>query len=286
MEGLTMDRSRPPDTTGDYASNEAAVGWSHGAAERAGYLNPVTEQMLDLADLRPGQRVLDVAAGTGEQTLLAARRVGPTGRVVATDISAQMLAVAAETAHQAGLNNVETLVMDARQIELETASFDAAISRLALMLLPERGKALAEIHRVLRPGGRLAAIVISSAESSPLVHLPMEIVRRYAGLPSGALADPGFFALGDPRVLQQTFEQAGFHDVAVHAVPHTRRFPSLAAAVQNRRDSLPEIATLTDGLSQAERDVMWGEIEACLRRFDGPDGFEATGEMLVGVGTR
>ena len=271
---------------GDYASDAAAEGWSHGAAERAQWLSPITEQMLDLAGLGPGHRVLDVAAGTGEQTLLAARRVGPTGRVVATDISAAMLGIAAEAARQAGLANVETHVMDARQLDLEDASVDAVISRLALMLVPERAKVLAEIHRVLRPGGRLSAIVISSAEANPLVSLPMEIARRYAGQPSTALADPGFFALGDPRLLQRVYEQAGFRDVAVHVVPHTRRFPSLAVALQNRRDSLPEIATLTAGLGQAERDAMWSEIEACIQRFDGPEGFEVVGEMLIGVGTR
>jgi hypothetical protein len=74
--------------------------------------------------------------------------------------------------------------------------------------------------------------------------------------------------------------------VAVHVVPTRRRFPSLEAAVQDRRDSLPELATMSAGLSEAERVAMWHEIRASLRRFDGPDGFVAVGEMLIGVGTR
>jgi SAM-dependent methyltransferase len=279
-----MDHLGQRSTDGDYGTDAAAEGWSHGAAERAQWLGPVTEMMLDLADVGPGHRVLDVAAGTGEQTLLAARRVGPTGRVVATDISATMLGVAAESARVAGLDNVETRVVDARALDLDTASFDAAISRLALMLLPDRATALAEIRRVLRPGRRLAAIVISSAEANPLVSIPMDIVRRFAGQPSQERDDPGFFALGDPSLLRTTLEQAGFHDVSVHAVPHTRRYPSLAAAVQNRRDSLPEISTITSTWSQADRDAMWREIEASIRRFDGPNGVSVTGEMLVAVG--
>src|SRR3712207_3659022 len=97
---------------GDYSSDAAAAGWSRGAAEGAHYLGPITRIMLDLAGLAPGQRVLDVAAGTGEQTLLAARRVGPTGRVVATGVSAPMLGIAAYAARQSGLSNVETHVMD------------------------------------------------------------------------------------------------------------------------------------------------------------------------------
>src|SRR5688500_8991318 len=152
-EELLMDRPERGRDDGDYSSDAAAAGWSRGAAERAQYLGPVTEMMLDLAALSPGQRVLDVAAGTGEQTLLAARRVGPAGRVVATDVSASMLGIAADAARQSGLANVETRAMDARQLDFESDSFDAAISRLALMLIPERPKALAEIYRVLRRGG-------------------------------------------------------------------------------------------------------------------------------------
>jgi ubiquinone/menaquinone biosynthesis C-methylase UbiE len=281
-----MDGSGRHADDGDYGSDAAAGGWSHGAEERTQYLGPITEMMLDLGCVGPGQRVLDVAAGTGEQTLQAARRVGPTGRVVATDISAQMLGIAADAARQIGLLNVETRVMDARQLDFESGSFDAAISRLALMLIPERAKALAEIHRVLRPGGHLAAIVLSSAESNPLTNLPMEIARRYAGRPSEANADPGFFALGDPRLLQRTYERAGFRAVAVHVIPHKRRFPSLAVALQNRRDSMPEIGTLAAGLGQTERDEMWKEIEGCIRRFVEPDGFVADGELLIGVGTK
>jgi len=94
--------------------------------------------MLDLAGIALGDRVLDVAAGTGEQTLLAARRVGANGSVLATDIAARMLAGAAEAARRAGLGNVETRVLDARSLDLEPASFDAVVSRLALMLISER----------------------------------------------------------------------------------------------------------------------------------------------------
>src|ERR1700682_2728686 len=123
---------------GTYGSAEAAEGWRRTAAARAQVLVPITERMLDLAAITLGNRVLDVAAGTGEQTLLAARRVGANGSVLATDVAATMLAGAAAAARQAGLGNVETRILDARTLDLEPASFDGAISRLALMLIPER----------------------------------------------------------------------------------------------------------------------------------------------------
>jgi ubiquinone/menaquinone biosynthesis C-methylase UbiE len=94
--------------------------------------------MLDLAGIRSGHRVLDVAAGTGEQTLMAARRVGPHGFVLATDIADRMLAYLDEAARSEGLTNVQTRLMDARALQLEPESFHAAICRLALMLIPER----------------------------------------------------------------------------------------------------------------------------------------------------
>ena len=104
---------------GTYGSSEAAAGWQRSGVARAQILAPLTERMLDLAEVGIGHRVLDVAAGTGEQTLLAAQRVGPTGAVLATDIAAQMLALAEEAVARAGLGNVETRVLDARDLKVE-----------------------------------------------------------------------------------------------------------------------------------------------------------------------
>lgn len=140
---------------GTYGSAVAAEGWRRGVAGRA-WLRPITERMLDLAGIGSGHRVLDVAAGTGEQTLMAARRVGSHGLVLATDIADRMLAYLDEAARSEGLTNVQTRLMDACQLELEPQSFDAAICRLALMLIPERDT-LAGIHRALKPAIRARA---------------------------------------------------------------------------------------------------------------------------------
>src|SRR4030095_11064109 len=105
---MTAERRIDDRAGGTYGSVEAAAGWRRTGVARAQVLAPLTERMLDLAGVGAGHRVLDVAAGTGEQTLAAARRVGPIGAVLATDIAAQMLALAAEAAVQAGLRNVET----------------------------------------------------------------------------------------------------------------------------------------------------------------------------------
>ena len=188
-----------------YGSSEAAAGWQRSSVARTQILAPLTEQMLDLAGVDIGHRVLDVAAGTGEQTLLAAQRVGPTGAVLATDIAARMLALAEEAVARAGLGNVETRVLDARDLNLEPESFDAAIARLALMLVPERARVMAGIRRALKPGKKFAALVIGTADECPLIALPMRIAGRHAGAPQAPFGDPGLFALGDPVVLEAVY---------------------------------------------------------------------------------
>ena len=271
---------------GTYGSSEAAAGWQRSGVSRAHLLAPLTERMLDLAGVGVGHRVLDVGAGTGEQTLAAARRVGPTGAVLATDIAAPMLALAAEAAAQAGLRNVETRVRDARDLDLEPESFDAAISRLALMLVPERAQAMAGIHRALKTGKKFAALVLATADECPFIALPMRIAGRCAGTPEAPFGDPGLFALGDPAVLAAAYQDAGFREVTVEVARVERRFPSLAVAVQNVRDLLPEIPQLLMHATDAERASVWAEIEGVLRQFDGADEFVVPQSYLIGVGTK
>lgn len=126
-------------------------------------------------------RVLDIGAGTGDQTLMAARRVGPQGMVLATDVSASMLALTLEAAREAGLANVETRVMDARRLELESGSFDAAVARFSLQFVPDVERALAEVRRVLTAGGRFAATVFSAIERNPFRATPLAIASRLSG---------------------------------------------------------------------------------------------------------
>jgi ubiquinone/menaquinone biosynthesis C-methylase UbiE len=140
-----------------WESREVAEAWRVMAGAHARAFGSATERLLDLADIKPGMRVLDVAAGTGEQTLAAARRLGSTGAILATDASATMLEVARDAFQQAGLTTVETLVMDAQHLDLEPTSFDAAISRFGVMLMPDPHKALEAIRRALRPSAKLAA---------------------------------------------------------------------------------------------------------------------------------
>ena len=216
---------------------------------------------------------------------MAARRVGPNGFVLATDIAERMLSYLDEAARKESVTNVQTRLMDARLLELEPESFDAAICRLALMLIPERNKALVGIQRALKLGARFAAIVPSIAGKLPHISESLAIARRYAGLPPAPLEDPGMFALGDPAVLRSTFERAGFREVAVEIVASAQQFPSLAAAMEHRRNSLPEMRPFLEQMSGAKREAVWKEIEMVMRQFERIAEVIVPTERLVAVGT-
>jgi ubiquinone/menaquinone biosynthesis C-methylase UbiE len=265
---------------------ESADWWSTGKSSRQQIYGVATEMMLEAASVQPGSRVLDVAAGTGESTLVAARRVGPLGYVLAADISASMLKVAAEAARNEGLTNVETRVMNAENLALDADSFDAVICRNALMLFPDPAKALTEMRRVVKPGSKVAVMVFSTVERNPHHGIPFAIIRRLGNIPPPAPGEPWMYALGDPRVLEDVYSRAGFLNVSAHAVPIQRRLPSAADAIRSMRNSSSDVSELMSRLNDVDRELAWAEIEQQLRQFEGPNGFEAPGEVLIGVGTK
>ena len=185
----------------------AAQAWNDWGPLLRAWLGPSTEIMLDMAAIEPGHRVLDVAAGAGDQTLQTATRVGPAGRVLATDISPNILAFAEANARNAGLGNVETKVLDGEELDVPEGAFDAVISRVGLIYFPDQQKALAGMKRALKPGGRVAAIVYSTAESNKFFSIPVSIIRRRANLPPPLPGQPGPFSLGGPGVLEEFVPQ-------------------------------------------------------------------------------
>lgn len=265
---------------------ESADWWSAGQAARQQIYGAVTEMMLDLASVQPSSRVLDVAAGSGESSLAAARRVGPTGYVLAADISPSMLKVGAEAARKEGLTNVETRVMNAETLALDADSFDAVICRIALMLFPNPAQALTEMRRVVKPGGKVAVIVYSALEKNPYHGIFYGVVRRLGNIPPPAPGEPWMYALGNLGTLEDFYRQAGFLNVSVHAAPIPRRFQSAAAAVGNMRKGAGDIKEFMSRLNEADREQAWADIEEQFRRFEGPNGFEVPGEVLVGVGMK
>lgn len=189
---------------------QAAEAWDRWDPTLRDWLGGATERMLDVT---AGARVLDVAAGSGGQSLDAARRVGPDGHVLATDISPTILSYAASAAAQAGLSNLAVQAQDGERLDVALGAFDAVICRLGLIYFPDQQAALRGMYRALRPGGRLAAMVYSTADRNGFFAVPVSIIRRRAQLPAPLPGQPGPFSLGAAGVLEQALTTAGFSDV-------------------------------------------------------------------------
>ena len=248
------------------------------------WLGPATEVMLDMAKLGPGSRVLDDAAGAGEQTLQTAARVGPHGYVLATHVSSQILQFAARNAHAAGHANVETKVHDGENLDVPEASFDAVISRVGLIYFPDQQRALAGMRRALKPGGRVAVMVYSTAANNEFFSIPVSIIRRRAELPAPLAGQPGPFSLGAPGLLEDQLAKAKFRDIETRHVAAPVKLTSAAECVRFEKESFGALQQMLAGLDEAGRSAAWAEIEQKLSQFEGPSGFQGPREMIVAVG--
>lgn len=269
-------------TTASWESRKAAEDWRDRKPVRLRLNWPALSVMLDEAALRPGMRVLDLGAGTGDTTLEAARRVGPTGSVLAVDISQAMLDVLAEEAAKAGVANITTLAGDAAALGLEPASLDAAISANCIQFIPDVGAALRAVRRALRPGAPFT-VVVGPGRFSPSGFDPDAIVRRAGGFPPPPEDTPSYMRLGAPGRLEEEFRAAGFGEVVVRAVPLTYQAPSPAAYA----DGLTRNANYThllDQLGDARRQAVLRAVEEEVTPFVTPDGVRIPTEMLVGRG--
>jgi len=174
---------------------------------------PVAERMLELAGVGMGTRLLDLASGTGEPALTAAKRVGGTGFVLGTDLVDDMLAFAREKAQRDGLSNVEFRCVDAEALVVEADSFDALTCRWGIMFMPDPVAALRRARNSLREGGRVTVATWAEPARNPFAALPLSIIREYIDVPAPLPNAPGIFAFADPTRLRATLEQAGFSEI-------------------------------------------------------------------------
>jgi SAM-dependent methyltransferase len=265
----------------------AAEAWHRWDPILQTWLRDVTDAMLELGRVGPGSRVLDVAAGAGEPSITAAERVGPGGYVLATDISPNILTFAQQAAAARGVSgHYETRPMDGEALDLPDASFNAVLSRVGLIYFPDQQRALSEMRRVLKDGGRVVAAVYTTPDRNPFFSIPVSIIRRRAQLPPPLPGQPGPFSLGGPGVLAAAYARAGFRDVEVRVIPSPLRMASAAECVRFERESFGALHQMLGGLPEAERQAAWDEIEQELRQFESADGFSGPGELIVGMGVK
>lgn len=266
--------------------NKDAAAWRRWNPTLDDWYGEVTRQMLDLARIQPGQRILDIAAGAGEPAVSAAERVGPSGYVLATDIAEGIVELALQVARELGFKQIETRAMDGEKLDLPDASFDAVLCRLGLMYMPHPVTALGEWRRALRAGGRVAVVVFSTPDRNGWGAPAISIIRRRAQLPSPVPGQPGPFSLGGPGVLEGIFRQAGFATPEVRAVRVPLRMTTTAEYIRFAREAFGAFNAMMAHLSPRERESVWNEIEDSMRSFESPGGFEVPGECLVGAATK
>ena len=264
------------------AWDKAALGWnSHTAIIRA-WLAEASAEMLAAARIAPGSRVLDIAAGAGDQSLDIARCVGASGHVLATDLSPAILALAAANAQAAELHQIETRVLDAQALGLEGAGFDAAVCRLGLMFCRAPLDALTGARAALRPGGRFSALVFSQAERNPCLVTMMKVALRHTGVRIKQPAEPGtLMSLGEPGLLQRLLHTAGFVDIDVRLIPAPFRLPTARAYVEFVRSSGSPIMALLAPLTASEQTAAWDEMVEQLEVFMTPEGWVGPNELLL-----
>ena len=267
--------------------NSAAEAWDRWGTLLSRWLGPATETMLDMTGVAEGSRVLDVAAGAGEQSITAGRRVGSSGQVLATDLSPTILEYAKRTAHLAGLDNVATHAIDGERLdELDAGPFDAVISRVGLIYFPDQQKALRGMYNKLRDGGKVGAMVYSTAECNGFFSVPVSIIRRRAALPPPLPGQPGPFSLGQPEVLEKALSDAGFKDIHIEKMDAPVRVATASECMQFEQESFGALHQMLGGLSDADKDEAWEEIEQALQQFENGQQFEGPCEMLIAAGTR
>jgi SAM-dependent methyltransferase len=275
-KGTTMSEQRPSreqikqQQRADWDS--AAAGWRRWWSSFERSAQHVSDRLIELAAVRPGATVIDLATGIGEPAVTAARRVGPSGRVVALDQSPGMLAMARERARELGLGNVDFREGDLEAFAVGERSFDAALCRWGLMFVPDLDAAVRAVRRTLKPGARFATAVWAAPERVAMIALGADAMRRLAGLPPRQpdALDP--FRLADISILTRALEGAGFSEVRSEPLEVVFEFASVDQFMQFRYDvSAPLRATLSrctpEVRAQIERAT--AEAAAAYCRADG-----------------
>ena len=204
----------------------AASGWKEWSEFNDRADAHISERLVELAGVQSGSRVLDVAAGYGEPALTAARKAGPEGRVVATDISAEMLAFGRERAAAAGVGNVEFMESDAFSLDFPHASFDAAVSRWGIIFEPDAEAAAARIRGFVRPRARMAIASWGEPDQVPFLSIPMRTTRERLSVPPPPPGTPGPLSRPTPAAIGGLLEGGGFSNVVVEQDEVTFEFDS------------------------------------------------------------
>lgn len=257
----------------DYSSPYYESGWQH-------QLWPAQERLLMLSELKPGENVLDISCGTGLVTFPIAKAVGARGKITGIDLSEGMIEKATEESRKKGFSNISFKHMDAEKLDLPDNSFDIAINSLGLMYYPNPDKAIAEMHRVIKTGGRATALVWGHRNACGWAEIFPIVDRRVK-----SDVCPLFFQLGTGESLRQTFEKAGFTDINSDRFDVTLRYNSDEDAI---------VAAFLGGavalayrkFDEQIKDEVHAEYIESIQRYHNGRTYEIPGEFVVVAGRK
>src|SRR6266498_1679614 len=246
----------------------------------------ITARMLKLSAPRPGERVLELACGAGGVGIAAAKLVGPAGEVVLSDVAAEMTAIAAARAAALGLGNVGTLTLDLDDIAQPDQAYDVVLCREGLMFALDPARAVRQIRRVLRPGGRLALAVWGPRARNPWLGLVFDAVGAQLGAPVPPPGVPGPFSLDNPDTLARLLADAELADVVVTEVPTPLRDASFDAWWTRTSSLAGPLAKRLVALPENAKRALRARLTEAVRPYQTPTGLDFPGVSLLAAGRR
>ena len=259
-------------------------GWDKASASYQAYwqeqLKPAQEKLLELAQLDTGEKVIDIACGTGLVSFRAANEVGETGFVLGTDISDKMVEYSTAIAKESGINNIRFERMDAEELNSKDQEFDTALCALGLMYFPNPLKGLQEMHRVLKTGGHAVAAVWGQRNNCGWAEI-FEIVDRRVS----SEVCPMFFNLGNGDMLQRHFEAANFHDIVTVRLKTSLHYQSAEEACGAAFAGGP-VALAYHKFSDEVKKEVHAEYLDSIAAFKINQGYKVPGEFVVVLGKK
>jgi SAM-dependent methyltransferase len=251
-----------------------APGWYTRREELWKVSRPVSEWMVRRLDPQPGDTVLELAAGLGDTGFMAARLVGETGRVIATDFTPEMVAAARRRAEELGIRNVEFRVLDAERMDLETDSVDGVLCRWAYMLMIDPAAALAETRRVLRPEGRLAFSVWAAPERNPGLSLTSKVLVELEHIPPPDPEAPGAFVMADPGRIRELVVGAGFAEPEIEEVSFRWPFADQDDYWRFLTETSSALSPVLQALPPEAQDTVRQQVHEAARPFHSGEGYD------------
>jgi SAM-dependent methyltransferase len=265
--------------------NGAAVGWN----EHSGYMDEhagvVSQRLVEAAQIKDGDRVLDVACGYGEPALTAARKVGSQGSVIATDISAEMLNFGRERAAANGVENIEFMHSDASSLDFAAESFDAAVSRWGIIFDPDGEGAAAKVRGFLKPGGRFAISSWGPPERVPFLAIPMKTAMAKLEIAPPPPGTPGPLSRPTPEAIGGLLEGGGFSDIEVQELEVTFELASAEEFTEfTKAIAAPIVAMISPQPEDVQRETWQAITDAVAETADGDGRISLANQVLVAAG--